>query len=115
MPKHAAAALESAEEWNEHPSAEEIEHRRRLLAEIRALRSHPATEEEKEFWREFDEEVRGPQPPLNAPVTEEEMEHRKRVIARIQARMAKPATKADERLWQEFMADLERERPTFRS
>jgi hypothetical protein len=114
MPRNAAAALNDAE-WNEPLSQEEIERRRQLLAEIRALRSHPVTEEEKEFWRKFDEEVRGPQPPLNAPVTEKEMEHRKRVMARIQARMAKPATEADERLWQEFMADLERERPTFRS
>ncbi|MBW8878041.1 MAG: hypothetical protein JF614_24015 [Acidobacteria bacterium] len=122
MPKHAAAALEDTEDWNEPPTPEEIERRRRLLAEIRALRSHPLTEEERDFWRKFDEEVtleksrgRGAWPPLNAPVTPEEMEHRKRVIARIQARMAKPATEADKRIWEEFIADLERERSTFRS
>src|SRR4051812_31668403 len=82
MPKHAAAALEDTEDWNEPPTPEEIERRRRLLAEIRALRSHPLTEEERDFWRKFDEEVtleksrgRGAWPPLNAPVTPEEMEH----------------------------------------
>jgi hypothetical protein len=113
MPRNAAAALKGAEEWNELPSAEEIERRRRLLAEIRALRSHPVTKEEKEFWREFDEEVRGPQPPLDAPVTSEEMEKRRRIAARIKADLAKTATEEDEKEWQEFL-DLGKERLTFR-
>ena len=103
MPRNVAAALEDAEEWNELPSAEEIERRRQILAEIRALRSRPATEEEKEFWREFDKEVRGPQPPLNAPVTEEEMKKRRRLVARLRAKMAKPATEEYQRIWQEFL------------
>jgi len=114
MPKNAAVALED-EAWNEPLSQEDIERRRQILAEFRALRSHPATEEEKAFWRELEEEIKSPHPPLNAPVTEEEMEHRRRVIARIEARMAKPATESDKRIWQKFIAELERERPTFRS
>ncbi|HEX3555511.1 MAG TPA: hypothetical protein VIA62_19995 [Thermoanaerobaculia bacterium] len=115
MPKHAAAAIE-----DELPSPEEIERRRGLLAEIRALRSHPLTEEERDFWREFDEEValeksRGscPWPPVDAPVTPEEMEKRRRIAARIEADMAKPTTEEDEKLWQEFL-DLGKERLTFR-
>ena len=110
MPKHAAAALEHTEEWNEPPTPEEIERRRRLLAEFRALRSHPLTEEEEDFWREFDEEVtleksrgRGAWPPVDAPVTPEEMEKRRRIAARIKADMAKPTTEEDEKLWQEFL------------
>jgi hypothetical protein len=35
----------------------ELERRRRLVADLRALRSRPVTEEEKEFWRKFDEEL----------------------------------------------------------
>jgi len=95
---------------NELLSPEDIERRKRLLAEIRALRSHPLTEEEEDFWREFDEEVvlekgrgRGPWPPVDAPVTPEEMEKRRRIAARIEEDMAKPATEEDERLWQEFL------------
>jgi hypothetical protein len=102
MPRNAAAAFKDAD-WHESLSQEEIERRRQILSEIRALRSHPATEEEREFWRKFDAEVRGPQPPLNAPVTEEEMEHRRRIVARLRARMAKPATEEDQRIWEEFM------------
>lgn len=107
MPKHAAAALKDAE-WNEPLSQEEIERRKQILAEIHALRSHPATEEEKELWRKFDEEVdrergRGAWPPLNAPVTPEEMEKRRRIAARIEADLAKTATEEDEKEWQEFL------------
>ena len=114
MPKHAAAVRKDPEEWNESPSPEEIERRRKLLAEIRVLRSHPRTEEERDFWREFDEEVaRGPWPPVDAPVTEEEMEHRKRIAESIREQMEKPATEEDEKLWQEFL-ELGKERLTFR-
>jgi hypothetical protein len=115
MPKHAAAALKNPDEWNEPPSPEEIERRRRLLAEIRALRSHPLTEEEEDFWQEFDEEVvleksrgRGAWPPVDAPVTEEEMEKRRGIVAHLREQMEKPVTEEDERIWQEFIADLER-------
>jgi hypothetical protein len=41
----------------ERASPEEMERRRRILGEIHALRSRPVTEEEKEFWRKFDEEL----------------------------------------------------------
>lgn len=115
MPRNAAAAVKHTELKRDEPlSQEEIERRRQILAEIRALRNRPATEEEKEFWREFDKEVKGPHPPLNAPVTEEEMEHRRRVVmARIAADLAKTATEEDEKEWQEFL-DLGKERLTFR-
>jgi hypothetical protein len=112
MPRNAAAALKDAE-WNDPLSREEIERRRQVLAEIRALRSHPATDEEKAFWRELDKKVRGPRPPLDAPVTPEEMEKRRRIAARIKADLAKTATEEDEKEWQEFL-DLGKERLTFR-
>ena len=103
MPRNAVALKDI--EWNEAISQEEIERRRQILAEIRALRSWPETEEEEAFWREFDAEVRGrPQPPLNAPVTEEEMEKRRRIVAHLRAQMEKPATEEDQKIWQEFMA-----------
>ena len=41
---------------NEPASPEEMERRKQLVAELRALRNRPVTEEEKEFWRKFDEE-----------------------------------------------------------
>jgi len=123
MPKHAAAARENDDlKWDEPPAPEEIERRRRLLAEIRALRSHPLTEEEEDFWQEFDEEVvleksrgRGPWPPVDAPVTPEEMEQRKRFAELLLSHMDRPVTEYEEKLWQELKAELERERPPFRS
>lgn len=42
---------------NEPASPEEMERRRQILGEIQALRSRPVTEEEKELWRKFDEEL----------------------------------------------------------
>ena len=113
MPRNAVALAKADLESTVPLSQEEIERRRQILAEIRSLRSHPATKEEKEFWRKFDEEIRGPQPPVDAPVTEEEMEHRRRVVARLRAKMAKPATEEDKKIWEEFMA-LGKERLTFR-
>jgi len=126
MPRNAAAALKGAEEWNELPSAEEIEQRKRMAEWILSHMDRPVTRYEERLWQALKAELerelqegkdrdRGANPPLNAPATPEEMEHRERVIARIQARMAKPASEADKRLWQKFIAELERERPTFRS
>ena len=42
---------------SEPVSPEQMEHRRQVVAERRTLRSRPVTEEEKEFWRMFDEEL----------------------------------------------------------
>jgi hypothetical protein len=42
---------------NEPVSPEKMELRRELVAELRALRNRPVTEEEKEFWQKFDEEL----------------------------------------------------------
>ncbi len=42
---------------NEPAPAEEMERRSQILGEIHALRSRPVTEEEKELWRKFDEEL----------------------------------------------------------
>jgi len=42
---------------NEPVSTEEMERRRRILGEIHALQSRAVTEEEKELWRTFDEEL----------------------------------------------------------
>jgi hypothetical protein len=58
MPGYAKRQIDSREQrMNEPVSPEEMEHRRQVVAELRALRSRPVTEEEKEFWRMFDEEL----------------------------------------------------------
>jgi hypothetical protein len=46
------------QEMNEPASSEQMELRRLLAAELRTLRSRPVTEEEKDFWRKFDEELK---------------------------------------------------------
>jgi hypothetical protein len=58
MPKRATTPIDDVErKRNEPASPEEMERRRQLLAKIDALRNRPVTEEEKEFWRKFDEEL----------------------------------------------------------
>jgi hypothetical protein len=54
MPKHATARIEDAElRMKEPPSAEEMERREEIAAMLLSLMEHPVSEEEKEFWREF--------------------------------------------------------------
>lgn len=56
MPGYAKSQIDSMEQrMNEPVSPERMEHRRQVVAELRTLRSRPVTEEEKEFWRKFDE------------------------------------------------------------
>lgn len=58
MPQRATVTNEDIERKMHEPvSPEEMERRRQLLAGLRALWSRPVTEEEKEFWRKFDEEL----------------------------------------------------------
>lgn len=45
----------------------------------------------------------------------EEMEQRKRMAELILSHMDRPVTEYEEKLWQELKAELERERPPFRS
>jgi hypothetical protein len=58
MPRHATAQIDDVERrMNESASPEEMERRRQILGEIHALRSRLVTEEEKELWQKFDEEL----------------------------------------------------------
>jgi hypothetical protein len=58
MPGYAKRQIDSGDQRrNEPASPEQMEHRRQVVAELRTLRSRPVTEEEKEFWRMFDEEL----------------------------------------------------------
>ncbi|HEX4959761.1 MAG TPA: hypothetical protein VF173_02900 [Thermoanaerobaculia bacterium] len=58
MPRHAIAQIDGMEQKIMAPaSPEEMKRRRQILDEIHALRSRPVTEEEKELWRNFDEEL----------------------------------------------------------
>jgi len=45
------------QDMNESVSSEQMERRKLLAAELRALRRRPVTEEERDFWRKFDEEL----------------------------------------------------------
>jgi hypothetical protein len=47
---------------NEPVSPEEMDLRRQLVAELRARKSRPVTEEEREFWRKFDEDLNRERP-----------------------------------------------------
>jgi hypothetical protein len=54
MPKHATARIEDMElRMREPASAEEMARREELAEMILALMDRPTTEEEREFWREF--------------------------------------------------------------
>jgi hypothetical protein len=58
MPRHATARIDDlGRKMSEPASPEEMERRRQILGEIQALRSRPVTEDEKELWRKFDEEL----------------------------------------------------------
>jgi hypothetical protein len=61
MPRYAKSPISPIDkveqEMSEPVSPERMELRRQLAADLRALRSRPVTEEEREFWRQFDEEL----------------------------------------------------------
>lgn len=58
MSRYAKSQIDAREQrMNEPVSPEKMERRRELVAELRTLRNRPVTEEEKEFWRKFDEDL----------------------------------------------------------
>jgi hypothetical protein len=59
--------------------------------------------------------IEDPETAHDAEVSPEAMAARRAVATRIRARIAKPATDFEVKLWREFEAELEKERPTFRS
>lgn len=63
MPKHATARIEDAElRTEEPPSAEEMEHRKKIAEMLRAKMNRPVSDEEKEFWREFQADLEKDRP-----------------------------------------------------
>ena len=54
MSMHARAHIDDVERrLNEPSSPAEMERRRQLAADLRAVRNRSMTEEEEEFWRQF--------------------------------------------------------------
>jgi hypothetical protein len=54
MPKHATARIKDAEpRIEESPSAEEMEYRKKIAEMLLDKMNRPVSDEEKEFWREF--------------------------------------------------------------
>jgi hypothetical protein len=63
MPKHATARIEDIErKMQEPPSAEEMERRKEVAAKLLALMDRPMSNEEKEFWREFEVDLERDRP-----------------------------------------------------
>ena len=60
MPKHATARIEEIErKMHEPPSAEEMEYRKKIAEMLRSKMDRPMSDEEKEFWREFEADLEG--------------------------------------------------------
>jgi hypothetical protein len=60
MPKHATARIEDAElMMREPPSDEEMARREEMAERLLALMNRPMSDEEKEFWREFEADLEG--------------------------------------------------------
>jgi hypothetical protein len=63
MPKHATARIEDVELKTQEPaSAEEMERREQVASLLLSLMDRPVTEEEREFWREFDADLEKDRP-----------------------------------------------------
>ena len=63
MPKHATARIEDIERrMQEPPSAEEMARREEIAEMLLALMDRPTTQEEKDFWREFQEDLQRDRP-----------------------------------------------------
>ena len=63
MPRHATARIEDVElKTQEPPSAEEMDRREEVASLLLSLLDRPATEEEREFWREFEADLKRDRP-----------------------------------------------------
>lgn len=60
MPKHATAKIEDAElRMKEPASPEDMARRKEVAARLLSLMDRPMSDEEKEFWREFEADLEG--------------------------------------------------------
>jgi rubrerythrin len=63
VPKDATARIEEIErKMQEPPSAEEMEHRKKIAKMLLAKMNRPVSDEEKEFWREFQADLERDRP-----------------------------------------------------
>jgi rubrerythrin len=63
MPKHATARIEDAElRMKEPPSDEEMEYRKKIAEMLLSKMNRPVSDEEKEFWREFQADLERDRP-----------------------------------------------------
>ncbi len=63
MPKHATARIEDAElRMKEPPSDEEMEYRKKIAEMLRSKMNRPMSNEEKEFWLEFQADLERDRP-----------------------------------------------------
>jgi hypothetical protein len=63
MPRHATAKIEDVDlKIQEPPSAEEMERREEVASLLLSLMDRPVTEEEREFWREFEADLKRDRP-----------------------------------------------------
>ena len=53
MPKHATGGINEELRMREPPPDEEMEYRKKIAEMLRAKMNRPVSDEEKEFWREF--------------------------------------------------------------
>jgi len=63
MSKHATAKVEDAELKMQEPALpEDMERRKEVAAMLLSLMDRPMSDEEKEFWREFEADLEGDRP-----------------------------------------------------
>jgi hypothetical protein len=63
MPKHATASIGDTElRMDSPPSAEEMERRQKLASLLRSRMNRPTTQEERDFWREFQADLEKDRP-----------------------------------------------------
>jgi hypothetical protein len=63
MPKHATARIEDMElRMREPASPEDMEYRKKIAEMLRSKMDRPVSDEEKEFWREFQADLERDRP-----------------------------------------------------
>jgi hypothetical protein len=63
MPKHATARIENATpRMDSPPSAEEMERRKELASLLLSRINRPTTQEERDFWQEFQTDLERDRP-----------------------------------------------------
>ena len=63
MPKHATARIDdSTLRMDSPPSAEEMERRKEMASLLRSRMNRPTTQEERDFWREFQADLERDRP-----------------------------------------------------